>query len=258
MRELTKIHNAVADLQGEPGMQVRIGRRDSQMLYGEPFEIVAEKDGWLQGRSILDGYAGWIDAAHKGLDQELPTHVVHTRMTNAYLLPDFKTRPYEEFSFMSRITVDPAEPAQNGFVKIKGRQAWVPQTHVMDIITLLSNKVDIAATAEMFMGTPYLYGGRSAGGIDCSALVQLAVLRNGGFCLRDADQQEPVMGKIVKRPRRGDLIYFKDGPALHVGIMADTKHIINATVRHMAVTVEKLDEMQKFYGGIKSIRRLTP
>lgn len=258
MRELTKIYGAVANLQANPWIQISIGRRDSQMLHGEPFEILAEKDGWLQGRSVLDGYTGWINAGFKGEGNEVPTHVVDHRMTNVYPSPDFKTRPSEIFSFMARVTVDPAQQQQNGFVKLKGRSLWVPQSHLIDITTLSANPADIVETAKMFSGTPYLYGGRTSNGIDCSGLVQLAIQRNDGFCLRDADQQEPVVGKIVKKPRRGDIVYFNDGAALHVGIMVDSKHIINATVRHMAVVVEKLEEMQKFYGGIKSIRRLTP
>ena len=258
MRELIKIYNAVTHLQANPWIQVKIGRRDSQMLHGEPFEIIAEKDGWLQGRSVLDGYTGWIDGTHKGKGDEVPTHVVHQRMTNLYYEPDFKTRPCAVFSFMSRVTIDSTQEPQNGFVKLQGRSMWIPEQPLLDITTLAANPVDIVDTAMMFSGTPYLYGGRTSSGIDCSGLVQLAIQRNGGFCLRDADQQEPVIGKEVKKPRRGDIVYFNDGAALHVGIMVDTKHIINATVRHMAVTVEKLDEMQKFYGGIKSIRRLTP
>lgn len=255
--KLATIYNAVTNLQANPWIQVSIGRRDSQMLHGEPFEILAEKDGWLQGRSVLDGYRGWIAPGHS-TDYQDPTHIVHQRMTNVYPGPDFKMRPSEIFTFMARVSVDLTQEPQNGFVKLKGRHLWIPQNHLTDIKTLAANPVDIVDTAMMFIGTPYLYGGRTANGIDCSGLVQLAIQRSGGFSLRDADQQEPVIGKSVKKPRRGDIVYFNDGPALHVGIMADSKNIINATVRHMSVVVEKLDDMQKFYGGIKSIRRLSP
>src|SRR5262249_20088592 len=133
MSQITKIHNAVANLQSQPGWPLKTDKSNSQMLYGEPFEIFERKDGWLRGRSILDGYAGWINAAHDGVGDELPTHVVHTKMTDVYRLSDFKSSPGQPLSFMSRVTLDPEQPPENGFVKLKGRHEWVTQSHLMDI-----------------------------------------------------------------------------------------------------------------------------
>ena len=256
MPSLQKIYNSVANLQEKPGVQNYNGRRDSQMLHGEPFKPLGEEtNGWSRGVSVLDGYTGWVYSSNLHLAKFAETHVVKNIFTHTYPDPDFKRRLAAEFSFMSRVTVDATRAPENGFIKLQGRHLWVPESHLLAIDDLVAHPADIVDTAEMFKGIPYIYGGRTSQGLDCSGLVQIALQRNGVPCPRDADQQEPVVGKAVRKPHRGDIVYFKDGAGLHTGIMIDSKYIINATMRTMNVAVEKLDDMKKNYGGIKSIRR---
>lgn len=254
------LHKIFADatrLQDAPGDQPKIGRRESQMLHGEPFLVNRFEDsGWAFGKSVLDNYEGWIHELHLEFIHNQPTHIVTSLMTNAHATPDFKTMPALTFSFMSRVTVDPGM-RHDGFIKLKDcHHLWVPESNLLPIGDMTANPVDIVDTAMMFEGCPYGYGGRHAQGIDCSGLVQLSLQRNGLPCPRDADQQENVIGANVtgETPRRGDIVYFPG----HVGIMKDEENVINATVRHMKVIVEPMADLISAYGNPTSIRRLTP
>lgn len=258
--KIVRIFSAVANLQEKPGDQHHIGRRDSQLLHGEQFAIQSVADGWAFGHSVLDFYPGHIRLTDIDGRNITPTHAVATIHTNTYRAPDFKTQPSLTLSFMSRVAINPAR-TQNGFVALKGvSDLWIPQSHLIALKDLARNPADIVDTAQMFSGTPYIYGGRSARGIDCSGLVQIALQRNGISCPRDADQQQNVIGTAVPLSdlRRGDLVYFPG----HVGIMVDHENILNATVRHMKVVTEKLADILPHYGdgekAVLAVRRLVP
>lgn len=259
-KKIVKIFGAVANLQEHPGDQVHIGRRDSQLLHGEEFEVDSILNGWAAGRSKLDGYQGHIRLTDIDRDQSKTTHAVSTLITNAYTAPDFKTQPSLTLSFMSRVAVD-LQRTENGFCAIKGeKDLWIPESHLIALKNLKTSPADIVDTAMMFNDVPYIYGGRSARGIDCSGLIQIALQRNGISCPRDADQQQNAIGRSVslKNIRRGDIVYFPG----HVGIMVDSKNILNATVRHMKVLVEPLDDLLGHYGdgkkAVLAVRRLYP
>lgn len=256
MTILAKIFSPVASLQEKPGAHPVIGQGESQMLHGEYFAIQSSKKNWHFGTSILDSYVGWIEDVHVTTAKFRPTHIVTARNTNAYPAPDFKSRPEETFHFMSRVSVD-TQVTKGGFVILDDYNLWVPAAHLIPIDTLAQNKVDIVETATMFSGSPYLFGGRTASGIDCSGLVQISLQRNGIACPRDCDQQEQSIGVPVPVEsvlKRGDLVYFKG----HVAIMLNENSAINATARHMQVVTEPLIDLKAFYGEPVSIRRLTP
>ena len=244
MSNLCTVFSSVASLQEHPGQQVCIGRRDSQLLYGEEFVIEDKQLGWAKGVSTRDGYRGWVKLDCLAEWTQAATHVVDTRMTHIYPAPNFKTHPKDILSFMSRLSVSGG--AVDGFLPIdETRTAWVPNTHLIALKDLSANPRDIVETALMFNGSPYLYGGRAAWGLDCSALVQLAAQRNGVFCPRDTDQQVAMLGEAVgiEEIRRGDIVYFPG----HVGIMVDAENCLNATVRHMKALIEPLDQMERIY-----------
>lgn len=260
MNKIVRIFSAVANLQEFPGDQAHIGRRDSQLLHGEQFKIESVTGDWAFGHSVLDNYPGHIRLTDIDARRITPTHAVATIHTNTYRAPDFKTQPSLTLSFMSRVAVNTAR-TQNGFVALKGvTDMWIPQSHLIALKDLTRNPADIVDTAQMFSGTPYIYGGRSARGIDCSGLVQIALQRNGLSCPRDADQQQDIIGTAVALDdlQRGDIVYFPG----HVGIMVDDQNILNATVRHMKTLTEKLTDILPHYGdgekAILSIRRLAP
>lgn len=255
MKTLCKIFTAHTSLQEIPGAQNHIGKRDSQMLHGEYFIAKRSRGDWVYGESVFDGYKGWVHGAALTSVFNKPTHAVISLMTNVYSAPDFKTQPAETLSFMSRVAVDPAT-ATDGFVMMQDQPFWVPENHLAAVRDLQANPASIVDTALMFAGCPYVYGGRTAQGIDCSGLVQLALQRNGIYCPRDADQQERVVGTAVAPSsiQAGDIVYFPG----HVGIMKDDRNLINATVRVMKVAVEPLNDVVQIYGQPTVVRRLQP
>jgi cell wall-associated NlpC family hydrolase len=247
--DIYTVTRSVADLMSDPGNGLHIiGRRDSQILYGEEFQVKEQRGGYIYGVSLSDGYAGAVHKSALAPKKLHATHIVQIPLSHIYSEPDLKTRPILPLSFMSRVTVQ-ARSQQNGFIKID-EDKWVFEEHLAPI----ENKAaDIAETALGFLHAPYLYGGRSAMGLDCSALVQLAVQRAGISCKRDSDQQVDIGTPVAQKDiTRGDIVFFKG----HTGIMVDKKQILNATARHMKTVIEDLSHVTECYGGITAIRSL--
>lgn len=241
---------SLAALLDDPANGAKIGSRDSQLLFGETFEVEKTEGEWSYGTSLVDGYKGYVRSAHLTSLVNPARHFTALRWCHVYPEPSFKTHPSLYLGMMSRLLVD-EKNRKYGFVSVPG-YGWVCEDHIKPLDSL-SQKNDYVETALMFLGCPYLYGGRSAQGLDCSALVQLALMRSGILCPRDSDQQ-PSIGKAVDRNeiRRGDLVFFKG----HVGITLDDKNILNATARTMDVRIENLDSLEKIYAGITAIRRI--
>lgn len=247
----------VADLVDMPARKTNISARSSQMLFGETLAAIEERGDWVRGTCATDGYEGWVHKSQLQPQTEEPTHFVDLPWAHIYPEADFKTRPVHGVPFLARLTVNP-DIEKNGFVSIPGK-GWIFARHIRPLSAL--NGVDPVYTAMRFLGCPYLYGGRSAVGIDCSGLVQLALNRAGIFTPRDSGPQEKALGAPVPRAqiRKGDLVFFPG----HVGIMIDDQHIVNASARTMCIEVERLDDLDRVYAangkpGITSIRRVDP
>ena len=247
----------VADLTDSPARNTQISAKSSQMLFGETFIATEEQGDWVRGTSATDGYEGWIHKSQLKPQTEEATHFVDLPWSHIYPAPDFKTRPVTGVAFLSRLTIN-KDLEKDGFVSVPGL-GWIFARHVKPLASLTG--VDPVYTAMRFLGCPYLYGGRSAVGMDCSGLTQLALARAGIACPRDSGPQEKALGQPVPRAqaRKGDLVFFPG----HVGIMIDDQHVVNASARTMAVEVEKLDDLDRIYGsngspGITSIRRIAP
>lgn len=248
-----RVHTVTASLAAlldDPANGAKIGSRDSQLLFGESFEVEKADGEWACGTSLVDGYKGYVRSAHLAPLVNPATHFTALRWSHVYPEPSFKTRPSLYLGMMSRLRID-EKNRKDGFVSVPG-YGWAREDHIRPLDSL-NPKNDYVETALMFLGCPYLYGGRSAQGLDCSALVQLSLMRSGIPCPRDSDQQESA-GEPADRNTltRGDLVFFKG----HVGIMLDDKNILNATARSMDVRIEKLDSLEKIYGGITAIRRI--
>ena len=134
---------------------------------------------------------------------------------------------------------------------------WV---HARHLAAIADKAPDFVTVAERFVGTPYLWGGRTSIGIDCSGLVQLALLAAGIHCPRDSDQQAEALGALVSADgtgftfRRGDLVFFPG----HVGMMTDTVTLLHANAYHMQVVAEPLADVVMRAGakGISAVKRL--
>ena len=247
---LLTVISPTADILGDPTKPRAIGKNDSQLIYGEQFHAEESHGAYVFGQSVTDGYKGYIEREQLVKNAPTPTHKIKVCATHLYPEPSFKSRPFMPLSFLSCLTS--IDQHENNFTKLHDGN-WVFSDHIAEIENFKMPN-DIASTAELFLGTPYLYGGRSSLGIDCSGLVQLCIYAGGYDCPpRDACDQEDSFGKPISRNlQRNDVVYFKG----HVGIMIDDKNIINATARHMTTLIEPLIDVEKTYKGITHIARL--
>jgi cell wall-associated NlpC family hydrolase len=213
----------------EPGAE-----QQDQVVFGEAFDVLDKKDGWLWGRARRDGYVGWVEAAAFAEGVLAPTHRVSAIRTYAFPEPDFRSGPPTLLTLNALATV---EARAGRWAKI-ARSGWIVERH---LAALDEFETDPVAVAERYLGAPYQWGGRESLGLDCSGLLQQALYACGRACPRDADLQakeagEPLDG--VRDLRRGDLVFWEG----HVALMIDEDRIIHANSHHMAVAVEPLSE----------------
>ncbi len=216
----------VADLLHAPG-----GKRERQVVSGESLTVYDDLDGWSFVELARDGYVGYLRSEQLA-DPVEPTHVVITRTTHLYPAPDLKSREICALSHLSRLQVI----AEHGrFAQTPA--GFVPRAH---LAPLAQPARDPVAVAELYLGTPYLWGGNSGFGIDCSGLVQAACLACGIPCPGDSDLQQAALGDDLTEDtdlRRGDLLFWKG----HVAWVADEARLIHANAFHMAVGYENTD-----------------
>jgi len=237
--------NYAADILGNPQEPNIISNNDSQILFGEEFLVDEEHGAYVRGRNATDGYEGFVERVNLAMDVPKATHIVTVLSTHLYPDPHFKSRPETIAPFMGRISC--VDTDDKDFLQTHDG-LWIYKGHVQDIDTLSSDK-ELADIASFFLNTPYLFGGRTCLGIDCSALVQLSMMKQGHECPpRDTKRQINAIGKEIKESnlKRNDIVYFKG----HVGIMTDDKNIINATARHMKTLIEPLTDLKDQYGDI--------
>ena len=225
-----------------------VAEATTEVLFGEHVEVIGRDDEeWVQCLNLTDGYEGFVPRGE--LDDEITqaTHKVKSLRSFAYTEADYKSPPARSLSFGSPLSVFMEE---DGYALLM-QGGWVPLQHLSPID---ATQKDIVKTASMFLGTPYLWGGRTSIGLDCSALVQLSLLAAGNHCPRDTKDQVKEAGNEVSKDniQKGDLVFF-DG---HVGIMINDREIINATARHMETVIETLDDVEKAYNGITCVRRV--
>jgi cell wall-associated NlpC family hydrolase len=228
--------------------------RATQLLHGEGFAVYDEKDGLAWGQALGDGYVGWVAAAGLG-----PPVAGDARVTalaaHLYPVPDIKRRPDAALPFLARLDLDETAEAPAGFAAVRGG-GYVCRAH------LAPQGGDAVDHAARFLGVPYLWGGRSAAGLDCSALVQLALAATGVAAPRDSDMQAALIGAAVPEGaplRRGDLVFWRG----HVGLVADKGLLVHANAHHMAVVREPLAEAEARIaeaggGPVTGRRRLCP
>jgi cell wall-associated NlpC family hydrolase len=228
---------------------------DTEALKGERVTIYETTDeGWCWGQIEADGYVGWLPTSALAAPGPDATHKVAALSTFAFPGADIKLPPREALPFGARL----AMLRQNGAFAATA-SGFVPIVHLAPLPHL---ETDFVAIAERFLGAPYLWGGKTVFGIDCSGLVQIALSACGFTCPRDSDMQERDLGRAMNdgpgRIRRGDLIFWKG----HVAIARDGTTLIHANAHHMAVAIEPIIDaiarIGKTGGEIASIRRLDP
>lgn len=209
---------------------------DSELLYGEDFIVYEIREGWAWGQAPRDLYVGYVAAVALApppppRPDTAPTSRVSALRTFVYPGPDLKLPILGALSLNARVI-----PGQirDRFVEIPGL-GWIFADHLRPDGAV---EPDWVAVAERFVGTPYLWGGRTPYGCDCSGLVQSALESSGVIVPRDSDLMEAHCPPAREPPARGDLVFWKG----HVGIMIDGERLLHANAHHMAVAIEPLRE----------------
>lgn len=244
-----QVTTGIIDLRGTPDDMAPKGKAESQLLFGEIFTVYEEKDGWCWGQNNNDSYVGYVPTEALSPRLIAPSHCVCVPRTHVYSDHTIKSPIIDTLSMASAVSVE--EHHSTGFWRLQ-TGGWVYSKH---LVPFDHQEKDYVATALRFLETPYVWGGRSGLGIDCSALVQISLQMAGIKAPRDSDLQEDVLGRALKtaKPKKGDLVYFEG----HVGIMMNEKTLLHANAFHMRVTTDPLDEVAKrTETGITSIRRL--
>jgi hypothetical protein len=208
----------------------------TEALYGEHVTVYDENaEGWGWGQLADDGYVGWLSAGALSPPGPTKTHCVAALRTFLLPGPDIKLPPLEALPFGSKLAI----------ARVVDRFAVTPSGALVPVIHLKpigEHENDFVAVAERFLGAPYLWGGKTALGIDCSGLVQIALTACGVVCPRDSDMQEASLGATITADlaslQRGDLIFWKG----HVAVVRDRDSLIHANAFHMAVAIEPIAE----------------
>ena len=224
--------------------------QDDELLFGEVFTVYDTKDGWSWGQAASDAYVGYVHTI-ACCDPVVPDFRVTALSTPLLAGPDIKRATLDLLPLNACVKV---LERVSGFVRI-APDGFVFAGH---LVPLDKFAADWVATAERFVGTPYVWGGKTHAGLDCSGLVQTALVSAGIACPRDTDQQEKTLGldcPFLGR-QRGDLVFWNG----HVGIMLDPTRLIHANAFHMQVEIEPLADavarIAPLIGPVMAVRRL--
>jgi cell wall-associated NlpC family hydrolase len=249
--ELREVAVPLLSLYSEPRFDAGL---DTQGLMGERVRVFDAREGWAWLQLEADGYVGYAALDDLVPAQSVPTHRIAVPSTFMFPAPDIKSQPAVTLTMNARVAVVGADER---FAHLANGR-FVVARHLKP---LRESETDFVAVAEAFLHVPYLWGGKSVLGLDCSGLVQLALEASGHASPRDADMQEAQLGRALPTDdlaglKRGDLVFW-DG---HVGIMADAKTLLHANGYFMQVTREPLatavERIAQRHGRITAIKRL--
>jgi cell wall-associated NlpC family hydrolase len=219
---------------------------DTELLYGEDITVFDRADGWCWIKAAADGYVGYLPEEAIAEAAPAPTHVVIPQRTFLYQEPELR-KPYKAvLSMGSRVHITGEAEARGNHYLVLSDGTAIFAKHLQPIGA--SDGHDYVDIAARFLEVPYLWGGRSGLGIDCSGLLQLALQMIGRSAPRDTDMQASGLGEPIDRAevRRGDLVFWKG----HVAVFEDPETIIHANGHTMTVARENFEAAVKRIGWL--------
>jgi cell wall-associated NlpC family hydrolase len=212
----------------------------TEALCGELVTVFeTDAEGWAWAQLGRDRYVGWIPPRALGTASPAVTHKVAALRTLVFQRPDIKSPPLSGLSLGAELAVTGETEDRNARYAAIAPAGFVVTQHLAPLDAV---EADWVAVAERFAGTPYLWGGKTSFGIDCSGLVQVALAAGGHAAPRDTDMQEGTVGSALSLDgplpalRRGDLVFWNG----HVGVMRDARTLLHANAHHMEVASEPL------------------
>lgn len=218
--------------------------------------VLANKKEWCHVKTVHDGYEGYIETANCDFTETPSTHWVTTKSTFLFEKPDIKSNLEQRLLFGSELTavatdIKDSEGALSFYQTDSGGFVWA--AHCLEKnATIKSSMIDIAR--EYYLNTPYLWGGRSTDGCDCSGIVQMLAMATGVNLPRDSiDQQSALPSTIEFQNRRAEDLIFWPG---HVGILSSTDTLLHATAYSMRCCEEPLKQVIQRAGTPLSVKRI--
>jgi len=244
-----------ADLRHAPAPDAPL---DTQALFGDKVMLYEDHEGWGWVQLARDGYVGYISMAALVEGQIEPTHRVTANRSFVYPGPDLKFSARDVLPLGATVRV---RATKEGFAQIDDA-AFVFADH---LLAREESQKDFVAVAERLLHAPYLWGGKTSVGIDCSGLVQISLDAAGIDAPRDSDLQQQALGfpiavdQDLAGLRRGDLVFWRG----HAGIMRNETTLLHANAHHMLVASEPLRiardrTLAKTSQPISVIKRLEP